>query len=79
MISGQFDDSTFFSGSWMEGVTTPSDLVSRAMAEASAVDAMMRVFNLLHPPKTVPKTQGDEEEILGIYGKAPPPVAKAER
>ncbi|CAE7245825.1 unnamed protein product, partial [Symbiodinium microadriaticum] len=62
-----------FNGSWMRDVTTHQQLLGQALKYVPGPDVCLRIFNLLHPPKTFPSVQGDEGAIMSYYGDGQEP------
>ncbi|CAJ1342197.1 unnamed protein product, partial [Effrenium voratum] len=56
-----------FNGSWMRDVSTHQQLLGQALKYVPGPEVCLRVFNLLHPPKTFPSVQGDECAIMSYY------------
>ncbi|CAK9094546.1 Uncharacterized protein SCF082_LOCUS44436 [Durusdinium trenchii] len=56
-----------FNGSWMRDVATHQQLLGQALKYVPGPEVCLRIFNLLHPPKTFPSTQGDECAIMSYY------------
>lgn len=56
-----------FDGTWMDGVRTHQQLLGGILANVTGADAAIRVYNILYPPKQLPKAHGDEQDIVKYF------------
>lgn len=58
-----------FNGSWMNSVQNHSDLLERAFRQVPGPEVCLRVFNLLHPPTSLPLDSGDDRDVGAHYAR----------